>query len=1689
VGNTPDIRQYLDQANVPDQTKADAWDSYYGAKDPDDFKQRFDKLQLPNDVKANLWDSKFGSASPASAAPAPAPKPGIAERFPRLADQVRQRLIQPIESAAASSREAFSDVGKVLTAPATQEEQTIPFTDIYPQNPDLRDLSTLVHRTGKLAGAGLKAISAPFQVATAPVAPELNKGTQALMPPRTGNADIDAVNETGIQTILAIEAGEAGAGYRGVGKQAPPPGELTRLVTQDREIAAKEPVVEGETVGDRLSRRLQDVRANQAGREGIQNLAQAEGAIEAGRQARINAPIALPKMAEGEPTILRRPATPEQSPLAQAVSENRGELRDMIGRGEEAQPRVIDRRAVKPEPGELDRPSLPNSQELRRFEVTPGGVARITMPPERLADKISRLSEPPGDRELDPTAPAPRNPLLPPSPEEPPKARLSEVPAMPGILPGMETAVREQQEAATRERLTNQVNAPPTDVSARAGELERKGPLFRAVEASGQREIPQSDVGRTEVTDEMRRQLASEVNEDTARKRANGESLGEDAYWKNPKGFLSLSDAVNAAKSTEPAEASTGNALQRLGLPLEKAYSSDQLESAKLRVKEAADFLSSMPRPGRYLYNDVVDRENGVGRRPSEISAEPAYTIKSMRDQFPWFAEMKESPKQLMAAAQRENGPIYERLVRAAAEDEIKSPPEPGSFYSAGFLDPAVWRAAFPSVTDRLREFGREGTSEEELGAGPLAKTILREKMGTLERKTQQLREQLGSRIDDWNKRPREEAVAFIDRIMRGEAHPTPKDELDAKAIAQIFEPAKAEIERLDPGAYDHWREHYFPGIWERPGQVEDWVRKQLAGKSPLAGPGSFKQPKVFDDWSEAIQAGHTPVTWNPIEAALLKRREMDRYIMGYQSLGAAKENGIARAVMVGQQPPEGWRRLDDRVGTIYGNPNLPVKEFFDAHAMQALEDVAENLGISRDRGVAIGGKRLGYAQPPSTVVTRFGTPESVLAHEIGHIISKRYGLSEKLEGIPGIGKELRDLADLRFEGSEPSASFKSYVRQREEKMAVLFEAMVHAPDKFKQRAPKTWDVFRDFVYEHPELRPLATIPDSLVTGQREGTISAGGQVIHGYYYMPEAAQKIFQNHLSPGLQGGYGTAFQIARGIGNTLNQFQLGASGFHLGTTTVNSIVNDVALALERGTLASKALARGKLSDAVEQATSGAAAGGRAMTVLGSPINTFVRGHRLMKEYLSPGSFADYSELADAVERANGGVRMPEDYLNHHIQTVRTALKTGGAAGYGKAALHAIPAAIEAAATPVMQWAVPRMKLGAFYDLAGDTLARSQREGWDDMRTSREIQKVWNSIDARMGEVRYDNVFTNKVAKQIGFGAVRSLGWTGGTMVELGGGALDTGRQLARLATGEAPEMTHRMAYTLALPMAVGYLGALTYYACNGKAPDKLADLYQIPTGKTDTTGRQERINLPSYMKDVFSFKHDPVQTVKNKLAPDLQLAGEMLSNRDYYGTEIRHPGDPLMGQVQDLAEHVAKAFLPFAVRNAERRAEAGGSLAQRVQSFAGITPAPKYATQSPAEREADEYAERTRPTGPRTKQEFEEEQFRGGLRRDLRQGTATRATLAEQVEAGRLTRQQAKNLLVESGESPLEREFHSMPLEEKLRVWELADEKERDDLWPLLARSGREVRNKPPQARAALAGRLTQAVEAYEARTAQR
>ena len=273
----------------------------------------------------------------------------------------------------------------------------------------------------------------------------------------------------------------------------------------------------------------------------------------------------------------------------------------------------------------------------------------------------------------------------------------------------------------------------------------------------------------------------------------------------------------------------------------------------------------------------------------------------------------------------------------------------------------------------------------------------------------------------------------------------------------------------------------------------------------------------------------------------------------------------------------------------------------------------------------------------------------------------------------------------------------------------------------------------------------------------------------------------------------------------------------------------------------------------------------------------------------------------------------------------------------------------ALETTMAPTMEYLVPRQKLGVFSRMAQDWLERNPPPGdhltnpMYEATFATKMQDIWDSVDNRLGEMNYDNLFWHKLTKDAAFAAVRSVGWNMGTFREIGGGLFDATKQTLRAATGRDAEWTHRMSYLIALPLMTGIYGGMYQYLSTGEGPQELKDLFFPRTGYLLKDGAKERVVIPSYMRDAYAMALQPGQTLINKLNPAISMFAQMLDGKDYYGDIIANYEDPVVKQAEDILTWAAKSMLPFSITGGNKMAN--HPALQQAAGYMGIQPAPAY------------------------------------------------------------------------------------------------------------------------------------------------
>ncbi len=561
-------------------------------------------------------------------------------------------------------------------------------------------------------------------------------------------------------------------------------------------------------------------------------------------------------------------------------------------------------------------------------------------------------------------------------------------------------------------------------------------------------------------------------------------------------------------------------------------------------------------------------------------------------------------------------------------------------------------------------------------------------------------------------------------------------------------------------------------------------------------------------------------------------------------------------------------------------------------------------------------------------------------------------------------------------------------------------------------------------------------------------------RIIRGRWVAPVDAARVLNNYLSPGLSRF--ATFRALRWSGNALNQAQLGISGYHLMFTAIDSATSKLSLAIEKASRGDM----GALEDLASSTVGNA--------VLHAPIENLLRGSKVIQEYTKPGSIGgEYTKIVDALIKAGGRIEMDAFHRNSTFANFQKALREGN---YPGAVLRAPFAALDYASKPIMEKVVPRMKLGVFTDMAQEILARLP-ENTPIEKLREELGKAWDSVDNRMGQMVYDNLFWNKTLKDLAMVSVRSVGWNLGTLRELGGGVKDTTTIVSRIAKGD-PVLTRRMSYLVSLPIQVGLIGAIYQYLHTGQGPQDLKDYFMPRTGKKNADGSDERVIFPTYMKDIlplakagshgaYAFVRRSGEMAVNKAQPLISMLAQMFHNKDFFGTQIINVDDPLVQQVKQEAEFVAKQFIPFSIRGAQRR-QSERPEAKIESVVGGIMPAPGELTRTDAEQKMYEIMKGKFAEGGVTpearvrsdiKKQIMDEQRKGKPMTDIRQelNYFRKTGQLTKGQTGR-TWAQMRFIDIESkkGHSPEEAQklwrFKALSVDEAQSVYNVANETEK-------------------------------------------
>lgn len=575
------------------------------------------------------------------------------------------------------------------------------------------------------------------------------------------------------------------------------------------------------------------------------------------------------------------------------------------------------------------------------------------------------------------------------------------------------------------------------------------------------------------------------------------------------------------------------------------------------------------------------------------------------------------------------------------------------------------------------------------------------------------------------------------------------------------------------------------------------------------------------------------------------------------------------------------------------------------------------------------------------------------------------------------------------------------------------------------------------------------------------------GMVNAGEWWVDEGAGRLLNNFLSR----DYVREVTVGRGlmwVKNSTTAAELSFNAFHAVFETVETVSSGLGLGARKiwnvGVLQKNWEAIGQgfkdIITAPFTPYGTAKTGGAAIQFLTDKQQFLAtaRGAEFIKK------FPNADQLISDLFTGGGKLAMHQDYKINSIRTFQNSLVENNYIG---AAVRSIPALNDVMMKPLFEIYIPRLKIGMF--LKEYPLALAERDA--DIATGRitrpEIARAtWDFVENRLGEMNFDNLFWNRTMKSSLQLAIRSVTWKLGNIRAFGQAITHQAEEFA-LAYGEKrlPRIAPEMAWVWGLATTTAAMASTIMYAATGEMPREMID-YIYP--KIDKEGN--RISLPTYMRDLFSLAHSPLQYIGHSLSGWLSRFWEVLHNKDFYGVEIHDAEENYIQKRVDDVIHMVP--LPFGVTSYLRAREEKQPIEKQITGFLGFTKAPYYITQTPAEQRAAELMIGRLPQAPRSKEEFARAKIDKGYAVELQNRIKEKghvddivSRIADDVKTGKLHLDDVKRIQRRLKE-PLENRVKALPLSDALQVWDLGNEDEKKRMKGIIAKKILNLENSPDE-----------------------
>lgn len=527
-----------------------------------------------------------------------------------------------------------------------------------------------------------------------------------------------------------------------------------------------------------------------------------------------------------------------------------------------------------------------------------------------------------------------------------------------------------------------------------------------------------------------------------------------------------------------------------------------------------------------------------------------------------------------------------------------------------------------------------------------------------------------------------------------------------------------------------------------------------------------------------------------------------------------------------------------------------------------------------------------------------------------------------------------------------------------------------------------------------------AAIPDDFFK-VGEYVPAAGGTVERGQWVAPEEAAHVLDKYLSPSALGKTLRATLGPGGAGR-VNAFRVGFSAFH----AENEIA--AAMAQLQGTGLMRAF-NGLITGDAREMANGMAIAGRNVSPDKVFTELFHDGDRMIQALLDPGTQGQVYD--DAMKAAvTGGLRVKPEQTRQFADTMLGALDemrhpmrrpgekisanppppiTAAAGKVGRFLGGEVSGAQHLTTDWIMNWLVPRVKLGAYRKLLDQEMDHyvTKTGGQLPWVLQRKVmQNVADHVESLFGQMNEDNLMMSKTMKDIMHIGIAYPTWNIGS-ARL---ALRAAQGVGRALTFREMDSQQRLAiqFGMGLMTSQAVQNTLLMRMLTGTWPKTIQDLYQPQNGGKDQFGNPTRVAPPGYMRTYISAGKHPVRWAENVQNYYWSAIDAGYKNRDpYTGEQIWDPQAPLDEQMEQFGKYYLRYLEPFSVTNVERTKESGGGLGARTLGALGFTPVPGEFLRTKAENYIIGQVSKNAPDTGLTPQQYEAQQLRRGLTQAIR------------------------------------------------------------------------------------------------------